>query len=89
MEKCSFCIQRIEEARIRARNENRPIREGEIQTACQQSCPAGAISFGNLLDAGSRVAQLKRDRRNYVILEELNLQPALSYLTKVRNDEEA
>jgi molybdopterin-containing oxidoreductase family iron-sulfur binding subunit len=88
MEKCSFCVQRIEEAKIRARNENRPIRDGEIQTACQQSCPAGAITFGNLLDAESRVAQLKRDGRNYVILEELNLQPALSYLAKVRNDEE-
>lgn len=88
MEKCSFCIQRIEEARIRARNENRPIRDGEIQTACQQSCPAQAITFGNLLEAESRVAQLKRDGRNYVLLEELNLQPALSYLAKVRNEEE-
>jgi len=86
MEKCSFCIQRIEEARIRARNENRPIRDGEIQTACQQSCPAGAISFGNLLDPESRVARLKRDRRNYSMIEELNLQPALSYLAKVSDD---
>jgi molybdopterin-containing oxidoreductase family iron-sulfur binding subunit len=86
MEKCSFCVQRIEEAKIRARNENRPIRDGEIQTACQQSCPAGAITFGNLLDAQARVAQLKREGRNYAILEELNLQPALSYLAKVRND---
>ncbi len=89
MEKCSFCVQRIEQARIRARNENRPIRDGEIQTACQQSCPANAISFGNLLDAESRVAKLKHDGRNYALLEELNLQPALSYLAKVRNDEEA
>jgi molybdopterin-containing oxidoreductase family iron-sulfur binding subunit len=89
MEKCSFCIQRIEEVKIRARNENRPISDGEIQTACQQSCPANAITFGNLLDAESRVAQLKRDGRNYALLEELNLQPALSYLAKVRNDEEA
>lgn len=89
MEKCSFCVQRIEDARIHARNENRPIRDGEIQTACQQSCPANAITFGNLLDAESHVAQLKRDGRNYVLLEELNLQPALSYLAKVRNDEEA
>ncbi|MGE0132579.1 MAG: TAT-variant-translocated molybdopterin oxidoreductase [Blastocatellales bacterium] len=88
MEKCSFCVQRIEEVKIRSRNENRPIRDGEIQTACQQSCPASAITFGNLLDVESRVAQLKRDGRNYALLEELNLQPALSYLAKVRNEEE-
>jgi molybdopterin-containing oxidoreductase family iron-sulfur binding subunit len=89
MEKCNFCVQRIEEAKIRARNENRPIKDGEIQTACQQSCPANAIIFGNLVDLKSRVAQLKRDARDYVLLEELNLRPALSYLAKVRNDEAA
>lgn len=88
MEKCSFCVQRIEDAKIRARNENRPIRDGEIQTACQQSCPANAISFGNLLDAESSVARIKRDGRNYTFIEELNLKPALSYLAKVRNVDE-
>ncbi len=87
MEKCTFCVQRIEAAKIRARNENRPIRDGEIQTACQQSCPAGAIVFGNLIDLKSRAVQLKHDERNYVLLEELNLRPPLSYLAKVRNVE--
>lgn len=88
MEKCNFCVQRIEEAKIRARNENRPIKDGDIQPACQQSCPADAIIFGNLVDLKSRVAELKRDKRDYVLLEELNLRPALSYLRKVRNSEE-
>jgi molybdopterin-containing oxidoreductase family iron-sulfur binding subunit len=86
MEKCTFCVQRIQEVKIRARNENRPIRDGEIQPACQQSCPADAIVFGDLVDPESRVSRLKRDRRDYVLLEELNLKPATSYLAKVRND---
>jgi molybdopterin-containing oxidoreductase family iron-sulfur binding subunit len=89
MEKCTFCVQRIEEAKICARNENRPIRDGEVMTACQQSCPAQAITFGNLVDRNSEVAQLKRDDRSYLLLEDLNLQPALTYLAKVRNSEEA
>ncbi|HLG14736.1 MAG TPA: molybdopterin-dependent oxidoreductase [Blastocatellia bacterium] len=89
MEKCTFCVQRIEEAKIRARNEGRQVRDGEIQPACQQSCPAGAITFGNLIDPKSRVAKLKHDHRNYTLLDELNLRPALSYLAKVRNTEEA
>ncbi|HET9530570.1 MAG TPA: [Fe-S]-binding protein [Blastocatellia bacterium] len=89
MEKCTFCVQRIEEVKIRARNEGRDIRDGEIQTACQQSCPANAITFGDLVYADSSVTRLKHDSRDYVLLEELNLRPAISYLAKVRNDEEA
>jgi molybdopterin-containing oxidoreductase family iron-sulfur binding subunit len=89
MEKCTFCVQRIQEAKIRARNENREIRDGEIQTACQQSCPASAITFGDLVDQNSRVNALKHDRRDYILLEQLNLRPAISYLAKVRNTEEA
>jgi molybdopterin-containing oxidoreductase family iron-sulfur binding subunit len=88
MEKCTFCVQRIEEVKIRARNEGRSIRDGEIQTACQQSCPAKAITFGDLVDANSRVNQLKHDQRDYILLEELNLRPQISYLAKVRNSEE-
>jgi molybdopterin-containing oxidoreductase family iron-sulfur binding subunit len=87
MEKCTFCVQRIEAAKIRSRNEGRAIHDGEVQTACQQSCPAGAIAFGNLIDLKSRAAQLKHDERNYVLLEELNLRPPLSYMAKVRNVE--
>jgi molybdopterin-containing oxidoreductase family iron-sulfur binding subunit len=88
MEKCTFCVQRIEDAKIKARNEGRAINDGEIQPACAQSCPANAIIFGDLTDVKSRVAQLKKSGRNYTLLEELNLRPALSYLAKVRNNEE-
>lgn len=87
MEKCTFCVQRIEEVKIRARNEGRPINDDEIQPACQQSCPANAIIFGDLIDLKSRVTQLKKSGRNYTLLDELNLRPALSYLAKVRNSE--
>ena len=87
MEKCTFCVQRIEEVKIKARNEGRPINDGEIQPACAQSCPANAIVFGDLTDVKSRVAQMKKSGRNYTLLEELNLRPALSYLAKVRNEE--
>jgi molybdopterin-containing oxidoreductase family iron-sulfur binding subunit len=89
MEKCTFCVQRIEEVKIKARNEGRAIADGEIQPACAQSCPANAIIFGDLIDLKSRVAQLKKSGRNYTLLNELNLQPALSYLTKVRNVDES
>ena len=88
MEKCTFCIQRIEEAKIHARNENRDIKDGEIQTACQQSCPAQAIIFGDLVNLESRANRLKHDQRDFILLEELNLRPAISYLAKVRNVEE-
>lgn len=87
MEKCTFCVQRIEEVKIKARNEGRAINDNEIQPACQQSCPANAIIFGDLTDLKSRVAQLKKSGRNYTLLDELNLRPALSYLAKVRNEE--
>ena len=89
MEKCTFCVQRIEEAKIHARNEGRNIRDGEVQTACQQSCPAHAINFGDLVDANSRAGKLKHDERGYILLEEVNLRPQISYLAKVRNTEEA
>ena len=85
MEKCTFCIQRIEEVKILARNEGREIRDKEIQTACQQSCPTQAIFFGDMADAESRVNKLKHDERDYILLEELNLRPQISYLAKVRN----
>ena len=85
MEKCTFCVQRVEEVKIKARNEGRAIADGEIQPACAQSCPANAIIFGDLVDVKSRVAQMKKSGRNYTLLDELNLRPALSYLAKVRN----
>jgi molybdopterin-containing oxidoreductase family iron-sulfur binding subunit len=87
MEKCTFCVQRIEEKKIAARNEGRAIRDGEVETACQQSCPARAIEFGDLVNLESRVNKLKHDERDYILLPALNLRPAISYLAKVRNTE--
>ncbi len=85
MEKCTYCIQRITRARIDSEKEQRKIRDGEIQTACQQACPAEAIIFGDLNDKNSRVARLKAEPRNYGLLAELNTRPRTTYLAGVRN----
>ncbi len=89
MEKCSFCVQRIREVENRARVEGqRPVRDGEVVPACQQSCPAEAIVFGNIRDPNSRVAQVTRNQRGYRVLDELiNTQPAVTYLKKVTHHE--
>ncbi|MCS6966533.1 MAG: 4Fe-4S dicluster domain-containing protein [Candidatus Kapabacteria bacterium] len=86
MEKCTFCVQRINEAKYHARDEGRErVRDGEVLTACQQACPAEAIVFGDLNDSTSRVAQLRRNDRGYYVLEELNVRPSITYLAKVWN----
>jgi MoCo/4Fe-4S cofactor protein with predicted Tat translocation signal len=85
MEKCTYCVQRITHARIHAEEENRKVRDGELMTACQQACPAGAIMFGDLNDPESRVAKLKASERNYGLLEELNTRPRTTYMSAVRN----
>ena len=85
MEKCSYCVQRISAAKIEADKENRPVRDGEIQTACQQACPASAITFGNINDKGSRVARLQADERSYQVLADLNTRPRTKYVAAVLN----
>jgi MoCo/4Fe-4S cofactor protein with predicted Tat translocation signal len=85
MEKCSYCVQRIQEAKIAADKGNREIRDGEIQTACQQACPTNAIVFGNINDKNSRVAQLKAQPRTYGVLADLNTRPRTTYVAEVIN----
>jgi molybdopterin-containing oxidoreductase family iron-sulfur binding subunit len=87
MDKCSFCAQRIQEAKLEAKRLGRELADGEIQTACQQSCPAQAIVFGDLNDPKSRVSQLVASHRYYRVLAELNIRPAIGYLRRVRNRE--
>ena len=88
MEKCSYCVQRINLARIDAKKQGREhglVREGEVLTACQQSCPTQAIVFGNLNDPQSQVKKLKEEPTNYGLLTELNTEPRTTYLERVRN----
>lgn len=89
MEKCSYCIQRIQEAKINTEKEGRFIRDGEVVTACQQVCPTQAIAFGNLNDKNSKVAKLQASQRAYNLLDDLNTRPRTVYLGYVRNTNEA
>ncbi|AKJ01772.1 quinol:cytochrome c oxidoreductase iron-sulfur protein precursor [Archangium gephyra] len=85
MEKCSLCVQRIQEGKAEAKRDGRELRDGDIRTACQQSCPAQAIHFGDINDPNSDVAKLAKSGRAYRLLEEINIGPAVTYLTKIRN----
>jgi molybdopterin-containing oxidoreductase family iron-sulfur binding subunit len=85
MEKCTYCVQRIREAEIRAQEQERPVRDGEIKTACQQACPTQAIVFGDKNNPDNRVAKLKAENLNYHMYSELNTRPRTSYLAELRN----
>jgi molybdopterin-containing oxidoreductase family iron-sulfur binding subunit len=85
MEKCSYCVQRINGAKIEADKENREIRDGEIVTACQQACPTNAIVFGNINDRSSKVRKLKEQTRTYGVLADINTRPRTTYVAEVLN----
>ena len=85
MEKCTYCVQRIQSVKIDAKNDRRSIQDGEIKTACQQACPSQAIEFGDLNDSESRVSEAHADPRAYGMLSELNVKPRTKYLARIRN----
>jgi MoCo/4Fe-4S cofactor protein with predicted Tat translocation signal len=85
MEKCTYCTQRISAARIEAQKDARPIADGEIMTACQSACPTNAIIFGDMNDPNSQVTKIKKDERNYKLLNELNTQPRTTYMAELKN----
>jgi molybdopterin-containing oxidoreductase family iron-sulfur binding subunit len=85
MEKCTYCVQRINHGRIEAKKDNRAVRDGEVITACAQACPTEAIIFGDMSDAGAAVSKLKKDPLNYAMLAELNTRPRTTYLARLKN----
>jgi molybdopterin-containing oxidoreductase family iron-sulfur binding subunit len=89
MEKCSLCVQRVQAAKVTAKQQGRVVADGDVQTACQQACPAQAIVFGDGSDPTGRLSRLRKEPRHYQVLGELGTRPNVGYLTKVRNREEA
>jgi molybdopterin-containing oxidoreductase family iron-sulfur binding subunit len=85
MEKCTFCVQRIKDSKNTARDENRPLKDGDIKTACEEVCPTNAITFGDLNDKDSKVSQMFASQRQYTLLEEVNAAPRVRYMAKIRN----
>ena len=87
MEKCSFCVQRLLTAKVQAKNEGRELKDGEALPACMQSCPAQAIVFGDVQDPDSQISHAMRDPKRFLVLGDLGIGPAVSYLTRIRNAE--
>jgi Fe-S-cluster-containing dehydrogenase component len=85
MEKCTYCVQRIQNAKIKAKDERRPLADGEITPACAQTCPTEAIVFGDLNDRESRISKLRADKRSYDLLAFLNIKPRTHYMARIRN----
>lgn len=88
MEKCSFCIQRIQEGKLTAKAENRKLRDGDVKSACMTACPTGAITFGNVNDPESNVSKLNANPINYLVLEEINTAPGVTYSARISNNNE-
>jgi molybdopterin-containing oxidoreductase family iron-sulfur binding subunit len=86
MEKCTYCVQRISAARVEAEKQGRPIRDGEVVTACQAACPAQVIVFGNIQDPDSAVSRTKASPRNYSLLDHLNTWPRTTYLAEIADE---
>ncbi len=89
MEKCSMCVQTIQAGKLQAKKEGRPLKDGDIQSACSAACPTGGITFGDLNDTEAAVAKTRNDDRNFFLLEDIGIKPTVSYLLKVRNQDEA
>jgi molybdopterin-containing oxidoreductase family iron-sulfur binding subunit len=91
MEKCSFCVQRLQEAKLTAKKAGRPLKDGEARTACQQACPTDAIIFGNVNDKESAIHKVRHEQqkeRMFYVLEQIHTLPNVNYLSKIRNAEE-
>lgn len=87
IEKCSFCVQKLQDAKLNAKKQDRALVDGEARTACQSACPADAIVFGDVNNKGTAVSKTREDERNYYVLAELHVKPSIGYMVKVRNNE--
>ena len=90
IEKCSFCVQRLQEAKLTAKKDSRPLEDGDLKVACQQACPTHAITFGNANNKESAITKVRVDNpnRSFYVLEQLHVLPNVTYLAKVRNQDE-
>jgi molybdopterin-containing oxidoreductase family iron-sulfur binding subunit len=90
MEKCTFCVQRLQAAKLDAKKDNRMLQDGDAKTACQMACPTNAIQFGNAYDKESKIAKtrVENKQRSYHVLDQLHVLPNITYMAKVRNTDE-